>query len=146
MFSNFEYYIKIKKFLYPNQESVEFDKILRSECKIRKENYFVEEKFSISFGIYSSIWAFLRNNFVQKYVLSIFHEIWEIFKKYYQQNRSISLFLNINLTLNLELSFWEWNIILYLINENVNTWKILFARKKIPYKIEKISSTKKKFL
>ena len=32
-----------QKLLYPNQEPVEFDNILRYGYKIRKENHFVEE-------------------------------------------------------------------------------------------------------
>ena len=43
-----------QNFLFPDQEPVEFDKILRSECKIRKENDFVEEIFSILCRIFSS--------------------------------------------------------------------------------------------
>ena len=46
-----EYYLKIKNLLYPDQKSVKFDKVLRSKCKTRKENHFVEEVFSILYGI-----------------------------------------------------------------------------------------------
>ena len=54
--------------LYPDQESVDFDKILRSECKIRKENHFVEKKLSILYGIFSiNELFFFRRNFGQKY-------------------------------------------------------------------------------
>ena len=47
-----------KKFtLYLKHELVEFDKILRSKCKIDKEIHFVEEIFSILYGIFSIKWA-----------------------------------------------------------------------------------------
>ena len=51
---NFEYYLEIKHLLYPDQELVKFDKILRSECTIIKENHFGEENFSILYGIFSN--------------------------------------------------------------------------------------------
>ena len=66
-FHNFEYYLKIKKLLYPNEEPIEFYKILRSEYKITKENEFVEEHFPILYGIFSSSKRFLRRNVCQKY-------------------------------------------------------------------------------
>ena len=68
-----------------------FDKILRSECKIRKENHFLAEKDSILYGIFFRVVSFFYVEIlVKNMMLSIFHEIWGIFKKYYQQNCSIS--------------------------------------------------------
>ena len=50
----FEAYLTVKNLRYPDQELVEFDNILKYECKIRKENDFVEEIF------FYFIWSFFR--------------------------------------------------------------------------------------
>ena len=43
--SNFEYYLKIKNLPCSDQDPVELDKILRYECKIRKEIIFLKKNF-----------------------------------------------------------------------------------------------------
>ena len=54
VFPNFEYYLKIKHLLYPDQTQAEFDKMLTSKYKIKKENHFVKEIFSFLYGIFTS--------------------------------------------------------------------------------------------
>ena len=64
VFSNSKYQLKIKNLLYPNQEQVEFDQILRFECKIRNENHFVENQ---AWDFFRANEFFLRRNFYQIY-------------------------------------------------------------------------------
>ena len=106
-FSNFEYYLKINNLLHPDYETVEFVKILRSKCKIGKENLFDEENFSILYGTSSSKWAFMRRNFGQKYeVINISCNMGN-FQKVLSTKSFYFLFLNLSWKLNLECSFRE---------------------------------------
>ena len=91
MFPNFDY-LKIKNLAYPDQKPVEFYKILRSECKIRREYNYVDEIVSILYGILFRVNELFLRKILVKNMKSIFHEIWGFFKKRYQQNRSIYCF------------------------------------------------------
>ena len=139
-FQIFENYFKIKNFLYPNRKPVEFDKISKSECKIRKDNHIVEEKFSISYAILSINELFTYIFFSSEYdVVNISWNNFMNFQKMFSTKSFYFLFSNTNWKLNMEFRFREWNITLYVFNENMKTF---LCSKKIPYKIEKRSSTK----
>ena len=85
MFSNFEYYLKIKNLLYPNQEPVDVDKTFRSKCKFKKKIIFVDDFFL--YEIFSNKRTFFYVEILVKYMkLSIPCMIWEILKKWFQQN------------------------------------------------------------
>ena len=120
---------QIRKLLYPDHEPVEFDKILTSESKIRKENYFFEENVLILCWNFSNKWLFFAYTFWLKI------GSWQYFMKYGDFSKSVInkivlfLFLNRSGKLNLEFPFREWNTTLYVFSENLHMSRNSFSRK-----------------
>ena len=80
-------------------------------------------------------WAFLCWNFGKNMKLSIFHEIWEIFKKCFQQKRIIFCF-------QMQVENWIRNFLLenrilrYVYFTKISTNEKIHLLQKFPYKIE----------